>query len=209
MQQFIIFILFCIFPHFKLSAATTNNVTSTISLQQRLNSVNSLEGNFKQEVIENNKILQKSSGKFYLQRKDKFRWQAQSPSKQLIVSNGQTIWVYDEELEQVSIKPVDENSQSTPIFLLNGSQATLDKHYHISILTKKNQVTYHLVPNTGLDNGYLWIDLIYMDNNLSIIQLKDKLEQITKVSLTKVKINNKLSPELFTFTPPKGVDIVS
>lgn len=207
--NFFLFLFSTILPCFSCFAEESNSHIAASTLIILLNEVSTLTANFKQEIIEGNKVVQTSYGEVFLMRQNKFRWFSKKPLKQLIVSNGQVIWVYDEDLEQVTINSMDKNNQSTPIFLLSSYQSTLDKNYNVSVQNNnKDMQSYLLVPKVNIDSSYVWLKLIYHNKLLSQIILKDKFEQLTKVYLSKVSLNTKLSQNLFSFVPPKGVDIV-
>ncbi len=204
--KYLLLISLCFF--FSVIGASNENISPVSSLLKHLNAVKTMKAKFTQEIKEGQKIIQSSDGEIFLQRKNKFRWVSTLPTSQLIISNGDVIWIYDEDLEQVSIKKVDENNQTTPIFLLSSYQSTLEKDYYVELTHKKDTETYHLVPKNNSDNSYTWIDLTYKNNVLFQIILKDKLDQITKLSLRDVSINMQLSQGLFSFVPPKGIDVV-
>ena len=96
--------------------------------RQRLNNfftkVNSLQGSFNQQVYsKKGKVIQTSSGQLYLTRPGKFRWVYKTPDPQTIVADGRNIWVYDEDLEQVTIKPMNRAMSSAPISILTRKQS--------------------------------------------------------------------------------------
>ena len=191
-----------------MTHASIKSIAAVDDLMARLNSMSSMSATFKQEVMEGRRVIQASTGRLFLQRLDKFRWQSNSPTSQLIVSNGHTLWVYDKDLEQVTMTTLDKKNQSTPILLLNGYEQSLKDGYDVSIKKFNSQSVFHLIPKNPEKNAYLWIDLTYQKNKLKRLTVEDKLGQITRLMLFNASLNLKLEPTLFTFTPPEGVDIV-
>jgi outer membrane lipoprotein carrier protein len=181
--------------------------SSIKQLESFLSSTTSLTAEFKQVTLsENGQPGKTSYGVFYLSRPGKFRWNYSKPFVQEIVSNKGKVWFYDADLEQVTIKQIDDSVGSTPALLLSGDVA-LKENY---ILKKQ-----------GVDEGLQWVKLspknedsgfnymlIGLDKKgLAGMELKDNFGQLTRIYFSKVKKNIKLDDKLFEFTAPKGVDI--
>jgi outer membrane lipoprotein carrier protein len=177
-------------------------------LTERLAQLDSMTARFKQIVSEGGHITQKSSGRLYLKKPGKFRWEFTSPTKQLIVSDNKTLWIFDEDLEQVSIKKIGKSTEGSPTILLSGTADELLKNYTVDYNHKKKVEQFKLTPKKLDKNEYQWLTLLYQNKTLSTLTLKDKLGQTTQVLLSNVKIHQKLNASLFNFSPPKGVDIV-
>lgn len=171
-------------------------------------SVNSFEAVFTQTIVDDKKrVLEKAEGKMYLQRPGKIRWEYLKPYDQLIISDGAKIWLYDKELEQVTVKLLRQGIGDTPAMLLT-SQTPLDKDFVIKELGLKQQSRWvELVPRNksmNFDRIYLGFDAL----GLHRMELFDKLGQITRIDFTAVQINPHLSQQLFYFTPPPDVDVI-
>lgn len=181
--------------------------TSIQQLESFLANTTSLTAEFKQVTLnENGQPINTSHGVFYLSRPGKFRWNYNKPFVQEIVSNKGKVWFYDADLEQVTIKKIDDSVGSTPALLLSGDVA-LKENY---ILKKQ-----------GIDEGLQWVKLspknedsgfnyvlIGLDKNgLAGMELKDNFGQLTRIYFSNVKKNIKLDKNLFEFTAPKGVDV--
>lgn len=177
-------------------------------LMAKLKEVNTMTANFQQTVLDGSRVIQKNNGKLYLQRPYKFQWKEAPPSSQMIISNGQIIWIYDEALEQVTIKPIDLKSNDSPIFLLTANLNKLSKEFIITYEKTNRKEIFLLTPKVGNASAYQWVKLIYQDQKLSELLLEDNLSQITRLIFSKMILNNKLPTRLFTFIPPSGVDVV-
>ena len=182
--------------------------TQAEGLQQKLNALHSMTAHFKQTVFEGHAQIQQSSGTLYLQRPGKFRWLTAKPSSQLIVSDGKTLWIYDEDLEQVSIKQLNKEVQGTPALFLSGYDEKISAQFDVAYKTKKGLDNYTLTPKKNIRSQYLWIELSYLKNKLQQLKFKDKLGQQTVVLFSRVDLKPTLKPELFSFSPPAGVDVV-
>lgn len=103
-----------------LGAMVAQADTGTERLNKFMKKAKTVEATFTQEVVsEQGKITQTAIGKFYLKRPGKFRWEYQSPNPQLIVGDGKKLWVYDKELEQVTVKPMKQALGSSPASILD------------------------------------------------------------------------------------------
>lgn len=178
-------------------------------LKAFLDTTKTLTADFKQVLInEAGDPVQTSYGIFYLQRPGKFRWDYQRPFQQQIIANSGKVWFYDTDLEQVTIKKLDESLGSTPALLLSG-EVSLEDNF--------------IMEQQGEDEGLLWVKLLPKNeesgfkyvliglNNgiLGGMELSDNFGQLTRIYFSNVRINQAIRPDLFQFRAPKGVDIFS
>lgn len=175
------------------------------SLQEKLNDIHSMSAEFKQLVEAEGKELSKSSGVMILDRPGKFRWQTIKPSKQLVVADGKQIWMYDEDLEQVTIKKQAKTIDGVAFFLSKDND--LEKDFKISTKRIGNETTYYLNPKRSTSN-FKRIQLIFETNDLKAIAMKDQLGQHTLIQFFNSKINIRIAENSFQFVPPKGTDII-
>ena len=170
--------------------------------------VGSYEADFQQTIVDSKKkILEKAQGKMYLQRPGKIRWEYQTPYDQLIISDGAKIWLYDKELEQVTVKSLRQGIGDTPAMLLT-SDRPLDKDFIVKELGKKQDLRWvELIPR---DQGINFekIELGFSALGIQTMELFDKLGQVTQIKFSKVQINPHLSQQLFYFSPPPDVDVI-
>jgi outer membrane lipoprotein carrier protein len=178
-------------------------------LKAFLKASKSLTADFKQVLInEAGNPTQTSTGVFSLQRPGKFRWDYLQPFQQQIVSNAGKVWFYDADLEQVTVKKLDESVGSTPALLLSGD-VSLEDNY--------------LMENQGADGDLQWVKLVPKSQDSSFkyvligldkgalggMELSDNFGQLTRIYFSNVKLNPVISPRLFEFEAPKGADIFS
>ena len=151
-------------------------------------------------------ILQKTEGEFYLNRPGKFRWNYKEPYEQIIVSDGERIWIYDVDLEQVTVQKQTSGLPATPMALLEDS-ASLYKSFNVSPLDEHDGVfRLKLLSKTKeADFGEIVIGLD--SKGLRFMQLHDQFEQVTDIVFSEISTNKALAKELFEFVPPEGVDV--
>ena len=191
-----------------------------------LRPLNSLEGRFQQTLIDDKgELLQESSGVFSLQRPGLFRWQTLEPFPQLLVSNRQRIWLYDEDLEQVIVRAYTAAMDKTPALLLSGDVGQLSTHYHVvrqsrgstdeseksseqTTSEKINIDDTFILSSKNEGETFTQIVLSFKDRQLSAMKLTDMLGQVSLFRFSGLKVNPVLAANLFTFEPPPGVDII-
>jgi outer membrane lipoprotein carrier protein len=176
-------------------------------LQHKLNSLSSMKANFSQTVKTKKEVLQRSKGTFWLQRPGKFRWYTRTPSSQLIVADGAKLWIFDKDLEQVTVKKQEKGLGGTPALFLSGYDDTVKRDFTVSEKKSGKRDVFELNPKSKRSD-FEEVKLVYQNDVLKEIHLKDHLGQLTLVKLSRVKVNPKISAKLFSFKPPKGVDVI-
>ncbi len=177
-------------------------------LQAYLEGLHSLQADFEQILTdERGRLLEKSGGEVWLLRPGRFRWDYTHPFHQRIIANGDRIWIYDEDLAQVTIRPL-EKSLSPGTALLLGDRTEVEAVYEIRELGEQDGQTWvELVPRNPRD-GEQPIRLGFDDKGLRSFRLTDNLGQQTFITLTGRRLNAPLKEELFHFEPPPGVDVI-
>lgn len=203
-MKVIIKILVCSIALLTLAARADNTLEK---LQQKLYSITTYQANFRQIVKTKGRVIQRSKGTMAIQRPGKFRWYSFTPMKQLIVADGTKLWIFDKELEQVTVKPQKQGLGGTPALFLSGYDDSLSDDFDIVLTEKNNTSTFTLKPKSSSDN-FKRIILYYNGKQLTRIKLYDKLDQLTDVKFSRIKLNQQLKAKLFKFKPPKGVDVI-
>lgn len=174
-------------------------------LVKQLEVLNTFSGRFQQTLIDDKgEHLQESSGEFFLQRPGLFRWETKAPFPQLLVSNLDFIWLYDADLEQVTVRQYNDKVSATPALLLSGDVGKVKQHYHIK---KQTESSYQLIP---VEPQELFSELIvsFEKQQLVEMRLKDSLAQTTIFSFIDGVYNQTFSAALFEFSPPEGTDVI-
>jgi len=176
-------------------------------LQGRLNAMQSMKASFKQVVKSGKKMVSQSSGTMALKRPGRFRWQTIEPMEQLIVADGNRMWIYDVDLEQVTVKKQGKGIGGTAALFLSGYDDTVSKNFEVTDKKLGKQQQFFLKSKSGKDN-FQKVEMIFAGNMLQHLKLYDQMGQVTDVRLLKGNNNAKLDAGLFAFKPPKGVDVV-
>ncbi len=175
------------------------------SLAKKLNLLKTLSGDFKQTLVDaKDETLQETTGQFLLKRPGYFRWETQNPFPQLLVSNLQTIWLFDPDLEQVTIRGYDERIAQTPALLMSGDVEKINLEYDVK---KIDNDTYQLTPKHD-KQLFTQLNVLFAKDRLVQMQLLDSLGQTTTFAFINAVYNKKINDEQFQFTPPEGVDVI-
>jgi len=169
----------------------------------------SLTADFKQVVInEAGNPVQTSYGVFLLQRPGKFRWDYEKPFQQQIVSDSGKVWFYDQDLEQVTVKKLDESLGSTPALLLSGD-ISLEENFNLEKQgTEDNMQWIKLLPKSQ-ESSFKYILIGLKKGSLGGMELSDNFGQLTRIYFSNVIINPPIKQTLFQFKAPKGADVFS
>ena len=167
-----------------------------------------MQADFDQQVMDGNKqLLQSSQGHMWIMRPGRFRWDYETPYKQQLVADGERLWSYDEDLEQVTVQPASEVLTSTPAMLLSGDKP-LETVFSIEeTSTTGADQTVTLVPKTD-DSNVLRLQVHFSGKLLTHIDAEDSFGNTTIFSFSNLERNPKLDENLFTFTPPAGADVI-
>jgi outer membrane lipoprotein carrier protein len=182
--------------------------TTNEALQVKLNAIRTMRASFSQVVRAKQHTVSHSSGTMALSRPGRFRWQTTKPMAQTVIADGHRLWVYDVELEQVTVKKQGSGLGGTVGLFLSGYNDTLARDFEVTRQSKGNQDDFDLRAKSNKAN-FQRVKLLFVGNALQGIVLFDQLGQQTDVQLSHVKINPTLAPTLFQFKPPKGVDVVN
>ena len=192
-----------------LVSGTALGAPTVEDLKSLLRQTTTARAHFAQIVLDSNmKTLQQATGTMQFSRPDKFRWEYDKPYEQLIVGDGTRVWLYDKDLNQVTVRRFDRALGSSPAALLAGS-SEIDKDYNVTGMSSRDGLDWlEAVPRTR-DTAFERILLGFGKSGLEAMELRDQFGQITVIKFSTIERNAKLAPELFRFTPPKGVDVIS
>ncbi|MFL1586863.1 MAG: outer membrane lipoprotein carrier protein LolA [Pseudomonas sp. CO183] len=192
-----------------LAPAHADQAASTKRLTGLLNQAETLTGRFSQLSLDGSGTqLQETSGELALKRPGQFRWHTDAPMEQLLVSNGKKVWLYDPDLEQVTIQELDQRLTHTPALLLSGDVSTISENFEVSHKEAGEVVDFTLKPkakDTLFDN----LRLSFRNGVINDMQLIDSVGQRTNILFMGVKMNQPLKADLFTFEIPEGADVIS
>ncbi|MFT7414112.1 MAG: outer membrane lipoprotein carrier protein [Methylophagaceae bacterium] len=188
------------------------SVSAADSASEKLNTfvknVVTYKANFQQTVLDpQGNIMEQAEGEFVLERPGKFRWDYQEPFPQHIVADGQRIWFYDVDLEQVTVKSQQEALSDTPATLLSGNTLPLDKYLLTDIPSEDGMMWVELVP-INVDSSFQMIALAFDQYGLRTMIMKDSFDQRTRLVFSQAQENPVLTKDTFVFTPKPGVDVI-
>lgn len=176
------------------------------ALQQYYQSVRSLSGEFVQTTRnELDEVVERSTGRMWIQRPDRFRWAYTEPFEQLIVADGEQLWVYDADLEQVTVRPLDEVLGLGPALLLSGDYAALEESF---VIEAEAEGWIRLVPRSE-DWDFQAIRLRMEEGVPRLIEVDSGLGQVTRLELGSLTRNPRIDAAQFRFEPPPGVDVIA
>ncbi len=177
-------------------------------LHRFLETTKTLRADFAQIVVaKNGKRPQQSVGIMMISRPGKFRWQIEKPYSQLLVGDGEKIWMYDPDLRQVTVKKMDAALGSTPAALLVGSNS-LEKNFNLRELGERDGMEWLEATPRSADSGFEKLQLGFSGDELKAMELFDNFGQTTSLAFTNVQLNPALPATQFRFTPPAGADVI-
>ena len=190
-------------------AAVEANAAATDKLKSFIAATRSAQANFTQEVQDKNgKRIQSASGTMQFVRPGKFRWEYRKPYEQLIVGDGKKFWMYDADLEQVTVKKLDAALGSSPAALLSGSNE-IERGFALSDLEDRDGLEWLQATPKSAESTFEKILMAFNGKSeLVRMELHDAFGHHTVLRFTELKRNPSLSPQRFSFTPPKGADVL-
>jgi outer membrane lipoprotein carrier protein len=173
-----------------------------------LSSTQAARTSFEQKVFDANKrLVQESRGTLAFARPGKFRWVYEKPYAQTIVGDGARVWVYDEELKQVTVRRIDQALTSTPAALLAGNNEVMQSFQLKDEGPRDGLEWLHAIPKQK-EGGFERIRIGFGAAGPEAMELSDGFGQLTLLRFNRFERNPSLDPALFRFTPPKGVDVL-
>ncbi len=188
--------------------AAASYAGSIEKLQAFIADTRSAKASFSQSQLDKNgKKISATSGKLSFSRPGKFRWEYEKPYEQVIVGDGVKLWVYDKDLNQVTVKKLDGAIGSSPAALLAGNNE-IENHYQLSAKGVKNGLDW-LEAFPREESMFQKVRMGFSGNTLEAMELFDHLGQITSIRFSKVEKNPALANGVFSFTPPDGADVIT
>ncbi len=179
------------------------------ALRQFLDGTRSFRAEFSQSVLpKSGRKAQHSAGRLAFQKPGKFRWEVERPYPQLMVGNGQKVWIHDPELEQVTVRKMDQALGATPAALLSGSSDIL-RQFNLSEGGSSDGLDWAEARPRSQEAGFDRVRLGFTpDGQLKAMEMFDNFGQHTTLRFHQPERNPALPASLFQFTPPKGADVI-
>lgn len=185
-------------------AAMADDEVAVQRLTELLNQAQTINARFSQLSLDGSGTqLQETAGQLALKRPGLFRWHTDAPMEQLLVSNGEKVWLYDPDLQQVTIQTLDQRLTHTPALLLSGDVSKIRENFEISHNEGGNVVDFILKPKSK-DTLFDSLRLSFRNKVLNDMQLIDSIGQRTNILFLNVKMNEPQDDAQFTFEIPAG-----
>ncbi len=177
-------------------------------LTAALRNMDNLTTEFKQTLLDEDKnVVQQSRGTLALQRPGKFAWIYTEPFEQRIIADGSELWVYDVELDQVTVKPMGQGLSNAPIMILM-KQADVSEQFEVSEVGQRKFLYWvELSPHAADDLEYTHVYIGIKDDQVRAMELQDQFGQSTQIVFENQRSGVVHNPATFKFVPPPGVDV--
>ena len=173
-----------------------------------LKTTQSARADFEQKVYgRENRLLQESKGSFVFQRPGRFRWTYAKPVDQVIVGDGERVWIHDRDLNQVTVRRMSKALGSTPAALLAGS-SDVEKAFELSEAGTRDKLEWLEAKPRDPEAGFDRIRMGFSATGIEAMELVDNFGQTTRLRFVNLQRNPKTDPADFRFEPPKDADVL-
>ena len=174
-----------------------------------LGSLKTLSAQFSQVVHDRRGLVtDRATGTLSISRPNRFRWDYREPYSQTIVADGRKLWLYDPDLEQVTVRLLEQGLGATPAMLLSGTGKVGDAFTAGPVEQRRDWTWCALVPKQH-GSDFKRVSLAFdRRNELAAMELVDKLGQTTTIEFSQVRRGVKFDASRFDFVPPPGADVI-
>jgi outer membrane lipoprotein carrier protein len=188
--------------------STTAEAAATERFKTFVRGTQSARADFEQKVYDRaGKLTQESKGSFVFQRPGLFRWVYAKPVDQVIVGDGERVWIHDRDLNQVTVRKLSRALGSTPAALLAGS-ADVEKAFELSDAGAKDGLEWLDAKPRDREAGFERVRMGFSAEGIQAMELTDHFGQITHLRFSNLVRNPKVDRSEFRFEPPKGADVL-
>ena len=193
---------------FLVSTVSVVHASSVDSLRTFVRESQTVRAQFSQTVLDRNgRNTSQASGVMAFSRPGKFRWTYDKPYEQVIVGDGVKLWIYDKDLNQVSVRKLDEALGSSPAALLAGNNE-IERFFTLKDVGSRDGLDWLEASPKSSDTMFAAVRMGFSGNTLKQMELKDSFGQTTIIRFDKLERNPKLPSNQFKFAPPKGADVI-
>jgi len=173
-----------------------------------LDRTHTMRADFQQEIVRGaDQPVETSNGTMALERPGKFRWDYDEPYERAVVADGKQLWLYEADLAQVTVRPLDAGLGETPAALLTGDRAALDRFEQVKSWSADGLAWVRLRPRSA-DSDFETVAVAFAGEVPARLELVDRLGQTTRLVFSRASLNPHLAANLFTFEVPEGVDVI-
>ncbi len=192
-----------------LNQVQANNDGATKLLKKFFDNAKRIKSDFKQVSFDaGGKVTQEVEGVLTMSRPNRFRWDYQKPYEQMILADGVKLWVYDKDLDQVTVREQANAISSTPASILTEGFGAVEKEFDTSFAGESQGLKWVLFTPKNSNSEYGSIRLGFLDEILKVVQIADKFDQLTYLEFENLQLNIDLDESVFSFTPPEDVDVI-
>ena len=174
-----------------------------------LRDITTISADILQLIIESDGgVLEETEIKMLLKRPDKLYWETVSPFQELVVTNGQVLWNYQPDLEQVTIEDWDSDDSELAAQLLNGRTEKLSNDYYVAMINADDNKSFELSPKMS-DSIYELVTVSFIDNVLDMIHLNGRNGEQTVWQFNNLVMNSLIENNSFEFEVPDDIEVVS
>ena len=179
-------------------------------LREFVQKTQTFKASFHQKLLDQQyQVIQEASGSMMFQRPGKFRWVYEKPYQQLIVGDGNRVWFYDQDLNQVTVRQLDLAIGNSPAALLAGSSA-IEKDFNLTDINVEDEIDWLEATPKHKETNFELIRMGFSKTGkLQEMILRDNFGQFTLLVFSETDFNPSLANELFQFKPPSGADVIS
>ncbi len=182
--------------------------TGMARLEAFLGGVRTLTAQFSQEVVDaEGNLVESAQGAMALARPGRFRWDYREPYERVVVADGTRLWLYEADLEQVTVRALGAGLGETPAALLTGERSALERFERVSEWSGEDLAWVKLRPRAA-DADFEAVTIGFSGRTPVRFELADRLGQQTRIVLTDVRLDAPVPEARFRFEPPPGVDVI-
>ena len=177
-------------------------------LERFANELDRFQAEFTQTVkSQDGRVQDRTFGKVWLQSPDKLRWVYLGEFPETIVADGVNIWIYDESLQQVTVKPQSDQASDSPLMILT-DVSQLDNQFQVTELGDFEDMLLLELKSLDAESEFERILLGFDADGIRMMAMEDAFGQRTEIHFKNILKNQAVDPQLFHFTPPQGTDVV-
>jgi len=191
-----------------LAAAAPAQASAVAALREFLAQTKSARGEFTQQVTRGNApAAPPSSGTFVFERPGKFRWTYMKPYEQVLVADGQRLYLYDKDLNQVTVKKMSAALPASPASILFGGNE-FERDFVVAEAGTRDGIAWLTATPRAKDSQFERIEIGFRDGAPAAMVLADSFGQVSRLIFSRFERNARLDAQLFRFVPPAGADVL-
>lgn len=178
-------------------------------LSARLEALDGFHARFEQRLLDaRGGLLRTSRGELWASRPDRFRWEISEPFPEVLIGDGETLWLWDPDLEQVTIRPYDARLRGTPALLLSGDAAELVADFDVEHLPAEEGLARFRLQPRAADSLFESLEMVFEGDRPRVLVIHDGLGQRTRVRFERIDLDPQPDPDRFRFEIPEGADVL-